>query len=413
MDSVSPGDIAVTTFTISSDRGSLDLTSSFSSASIYESIFTPGIVADITVLDTDDLLGKMKLFGDESVTINFTTPGGTTANYKLAVHKLEEVKTVTSSLKSKSYVIKLVSEESHYAKNNYVQKNFNTQISSMVKTIVKDYLHSSKKVDAEDTKGTQKILISHQNPYKAIDMVRRRAISSENKSSLFVFFETRSGSDQIFKFSTIEKLFKGSAVKSFKQSDAVSTDISNKFDNQIIALEVPTQFNASDRIATGGEVKVSRFNFQTHQYISEKKTPKLTDYTSGGSGDPNSSTFTSKYRQAGAGANPNLLLIGEDTSKRANTHIPTNTADQQAYIASLMQNSVKMRVPGDLNIKAGDVINADIPNKKSTTDNSANDPILSGKFLVSRIHHEIGPKGETPRYTCVIECLKGNTEQGV
>jgi hypothetical protein len=32
------------------------------------------------------------------------------------------------------------------------------------------------------------------------------------------------------------------------------------------------------------------------------------------------------------------------------------------------------------------------------------------KFLISRIHHKIAEFGEKPRYTCVIECIKGAYE---
>jgi hypothetical protein len=152
---------------------------------------------------------------------------------------------------------------------------------------------------------------------------------------------------------------------------------------------------------------------QTQKYETKKYTPSLKDYTSGGSGEMNSGEFTDKYRKPKGQAAPKQLYIGEDTSARPNTHIPTNSADQQAYMSALMQNSIKLRVPGDLNIKAGDVITANIPKKTSTTENVSMDPILSGKFLVSRIHHDIGLAGDKPRYTCVIECIKGNPESGV
>lgn len=413
MESFSPGDISVTKFTISSSRGTIDLAQSFVSASIYESIFTPGIVADITINDTKDMLGSVKLFGDEVVDITMATPGGVTTNYKLGVHSLEGVTSITSSLKSKTYVLKTVSEEALYAKNNYVQKSFNTQISEIVKKLHTDYLHSKKTLEVEDTKGSQKIIFPQYSPYKAIDMVRRRAISNENKSSLYVYFETRSGDQQIFKFVTIEKLFKGSSVKTFQHSDALNSDLSNQSDNQILCLEIPNQFNSTDRIQTGGEMIVSRYNMQTQTYETKKYTPKLKDYQSGGTGEMNSSEFTDKYRKPKGQAAPKQLYIGEDTSARPNTHIPTGAADQQAYMSALMQNSVKLRVPGDLNIKAGDVITANIPKKTATTENVSMDPILTGKFLVSRIHHDIGLAGEKPRYTCVIECIKGNPESGV
>ena len=102
MTGFSPGDLTVKKFTISSDRGSLDLAKSFVSASIYESIFTPGIIVDITVLDTDDQIGQLKISGDEKVDITFEVPGGSSASYKLGISNLGEVKGNTSSLKHKA-----------------------------------------------------------------------------------------------------------------------------------------------------------------------------------------------------------------------------------------------------------------------------------------------------------------------
>lgn len=411
-DSVAPGDITVKKFTISSDRGSLDLAKSFVSASIYESIFTPGIIIDIEVLDTDDQIGQLKISGDETVDIHFETPGGANSKYKLGISHLSEVKGNTASIKHKTYKINTVSKEALKAKNNYVEKTFSTQISDIVKTIHKEYLQSDKKIEVEETKGKQDIKISHKNPYEAIEMVMKRAVSNENKSSLFVFFETRSGSEQIFKFTTVEKLFKGSSVKTFNQSDAINTSVKNQTDNQIFGVETPNQFNAVDRIAVGGQVKVATFNFRTWEYTTNTVTKKSTDYKTGGSKSLDSSKFTQEYREAQGQAKPRLLLVPVDTSQRAKTSIPTYIADRQNFASTLMQGTVKIRVPGDLKLKAGDVVTANLPAKKGTTENVKNDPMLSGKFLVSRIHHDIGKAGEKPRYTCVIELLKGNPESG-
>jgi hypothetical protein len=82
-DSYAPGDVIVNKFSISSDRGSLDLSKSFVSASIYESIFTPGIIIDVEVMDTDDQIGQLNISGDETADISFQVPGGTTAKYKM------------------------------------------------------------------------------------------------------------------------------------------------------------------------------------------------------------------------------------------------------------------------------------------------------------------------------------------
>lgn len=408
-DGYNPGDILIDKFSMSSDRGSLDLARSFVSSSIFESIFTPGIIGDIVVLDTDDQLGKLQITGDETVEISYKAPGGESANYKFALHALEDLKS-EGTQKAKSYTLKVVSEEALHSKTNYVQKSFNSPISDMVKDIHKNFMKSEKPLEVEDTKGKQKVIIGHENPLKATDIVRRRSISNENKSSAYVFFETRNGGNQTFKFTTIEKLFGEEAIKDFQQSDAINSSIMNQADNNIIAYEVPKQFSSTERISIGGKTRVSTFDVRTHTYKTKDIDTDSTQYKMGGSGDYDSSTFKSKYQQPKI---PTQAMIPVDTSQRPVTNIAEQTADQQAFLSSLMQNAVKVRVYGDAKLAAGYVVNAKIPNKVSTTDNAETDPMLSGKFLISRIHHQIGTAGERPRYTCVMELLKGNIEKGV
>jgi CxxC motif-containing protein len=155
---------------------------------------------------------------------------------------------------------------------------------------------------------------------------------------------------------------------------------------------------------------VSSFDFRTHSYVTKDIDTDETQFKMGGSGSYNSSTFKNKYFNPKI---PSQAYIPIDTSQRAVTSIKERTPDLQAFITSLMQNSMKVRVYGDANLKAGDMVTANIPNKIATTGNGETDPLLSGDFLVSRIHHEIGTAGQRPRYTCVMELLKGNLEKGV
>lgn len=406
-----PGDILVHKFTITSDRGTIDLKTGFVSCSIYESIFTPGMMGDITILDDADKLGEVKLVGDEEVEIQFEVPGGVTTTYKFAMHKLEAVNMAAETLNSKKYIVKVVSKEALNAKTNFVQKSYNTQISGMVESIHKDYLGSEKEIEVEETKGTQKIVFPHYNPYKAIDMIRRRAISNENTSSSFVYFETRSPEEQKFKFYTIEGLFDGEPIRTFKQQDTVGHSIYNEAVDNILSLEIPHQFNVIDRIKVGGKRIVKSFDSRTHEYNEEKREVRDTEQKTGGTGSYISSKERAEYSEKPK-INP-TSFISKDWSQRPVTHIPEKTIEQQQYISTLMQNAIKMKVHGDFALVPGGMIEAKIPNKKTTTENRDDDPLISGKFLISRIHHQIGEVGQSPRYTCIMECLKGNMEEGV
>ena len=404
------GDLVVRTLTVTSARGTLDFTATFLSASIYESIFVPGTVADISINDTLDQLGQVKLSGDETVTFIYYVPGSVTANYTFALYDMGDLE-IAGSQKGKNYVLKCVSVEAMYAKTNYVQKSYNQLCSKIVVDVHQSYLKSTKHIITEDTKGAQNIIIPHRNPYDAIALVRSRSISLANKSSSYVFFENRQKEQQTYNFVTIEGLFRNNPVKTFQQSSALATSIFKRDDNNIISYTIPRQFSSIDRIAFGGPRKITTFNFTTHQFEQQIIQTLDSLFASGGGGKSSvSAGFKSKYFNAPI---PPQSLIPVDISQRATTNIPEGTPGLQAYIAVLMQNSMKIKVPGDTILTAGVTITANIPNKTATTSPAGLDPLMNGKFLISRIHHRIGVFQEKPRYTNIIECVKGLYQEGV
>ena len=172
-----PGDIQVDAFTIKTAQGNLDLKYSFARASVYESIFTPGIVMYVDVLDTDDQVGYTKIVGGEEVNITFRIPGGQTANYKFTIVKNDNTSGASASLKSKTYTLKMISDEVLHGHINHTIKSADTQISELLKQIHTDLLHSDKKLIVEDTQGNQHIgLNGGMSAHEAISMIRKRAI---------------------------------------------------------------------------------------------------------------------------------------------------------------------------------------------------------------------------------------------
>ena len=404
------GDFKIEYLNLISQRGVIDLTSNIISASIYESIFTPGTVCDIDIIDTRDLLGNLILSGDEIIQFSLSVPGSITANFIFSLYELAGLETSVSQ-KSKTYTLKCVSIEAMYAKSFYVQKSYVSLCSEIVKDIHYNYLNSTKEIVLEDTIGPQNILIPHKNPYDAINLVRKRSVSPINKSSSYVYFENRQNEQQTYNFITIESIFRGkNIIKSFKQSSAINSSFFDNKSNNIISYRIPHQFSSIDKIALGGPRKITTYNFTTQEFISSIVETSDSSFASGGNGTDISSAFKNLFYKAQI---PPQSIIPIDISQRASTNIPFATPNLQAYLSVLNQNSMKIRVPGDTILTSGILINCDIPNKLATTGPIELDPLLSGTFLVSRIHHKIGLFHEKPRYTCIMECLKGNYNESV
>jgi hypothetical protein len=403
------GDVEISELIIYSERGSTRLLNSLVSTSIYESIFTPGIVCDIKVIDMNDQLGQLRLSGDELVYMELYVLGSERAKYNFALHKLSELENVGAQ-KGKMYTLQCVSEEAMFAKTNFVQKSYNQLCSEMIEDIHTNYLKSVKPIVVEPTRLPQRIVIPHKGPYEAINLIKRRSVSAEQDASLYMFFENRTNEQQTFNFVTMEKMFTGSPVKDFQMSDAININSLARADDNIISFKIPNQFSSTDRIAHGGPRRVTTFNFTTWEFETRNVQTDDSAFNDGGTGTMNSSSFRNRYFNANI---PPQAMIPVDNSQRPETHIPEATPNLQAYMASMMQNSIKIKVIGDTILTAGVTINCQLPNRQAFTGASAEDPLITGKFLITRVHHRIAEAMDKPRYTCIIEAIKGRYEETV
>lgn len=404
MSSYNPGDVFVNNLVVSSGRGTLNLTKIFLSAKIFESIFTPGIIGHIEVLDTEDYIGNLKLSGDETVNFSFKSPDRESLNYNLSLNSVDEVQDL-GSMKAKVYQLTCVSTEVLKAKAGPIQKSYNTQISSMVSDVFSSFLSSSKSIDIEATKGIQRFISPSLKPFSLIKELKKRAVSLENKSSNFLFFENADG----FKFKTIEGLVKAGVSHYFKQEDTVGSSYRSSMDNNILAYKLYKQMSATDRIGMGGlSQKTGTFDIRTNEYKVETKKINESDYTFGGLGSMSSSAFKSLF-----GNLPGIFTFINKNSKDPNTYLQDGIVDKAAYLSSMSQNQLDIEVPGNSSIKAGEMALINIPKKVSITGMNSGEVLVNGKFLLAKVAHIIKRPSFRPRYVVSMECLKGAYEQGV
>lgn len=399
-----PGDINIDLFAIVSDNGYVtDLT--IAGLSIYESVFTPGTVCDIAVIDNTDLIGRLRISRGETVILNISVPTTNRfAKYVFAIDSINDTVS-TGSQKSKMYVIKCVSEEVLFAQTNMVEKNYLMLCSEMVKDIHENNLKSSKDLIVENTKGAQKILVPKINPYGAIDLIKKISLSENDTSSLYSYFETRKNDKQVFKYVTLESLFNEDVVKTFKQSDTINDDFFNENYDNILSYKVDQHMSSIDTIKYAGARNTMSVNLTTSNYQSSIRYTDDTSYKSaGGKNSDLPTTFINKYLKSN---NPGFTFIPMSFSQIPDTKLISNLADRQAYLSMLLQNSLRIRVYGDTALTCGVMIDCNIPNKQSIDGPTTADPLLTGKFLITRIHHRIGMQVDRPRYTCIIECIKG------
>jgi hypothetical protein len=390
-----PGDVDINQCMITSPRGSLNLNHMFMSSRVYESTLCENNILELDLFDTDDSLGNLTVQGDETITYSFNAPGTPVVTYVFALDKVELVD-VTGSQKGKQYIIHGVGKETMFSKANFIQKAYNTDIASIVEDIHKTFLKSKNKIKTEKTDGIQKIIIPNMKPFQAIDMVRRRATSLTNLSSTFVYFENAEGHN----FKTIEGMMKDDVVKTFVHGDALGNSIFNNVWNNIINYEVPKIISSTERIAMGGLTqRVGTFDVRSRSYKFKDQKMDV--------GNFNSSFFRNLY-----GITYGLFHLMPQNSFVNKTFIERSTPQQMAFLANISQCLLTLYVYGDTTVKAGDTIQVNIPQAISLTSSPVTDPLISNKYMVSRLCRSIGKIEETPRYTETLECITATQGQG-
>lgn len=405
------GDIEIKKLILHSEDGcrSYNLLQQVKEINLYESILSPTIYAELLVVDGIGLLNSFGIIGEEYIEFEFSTPGTScVSKYELFINNVLD-KTMNDTNTSEIYTFQCISRE--VVKNSTIlyNKKFKKECSDIIKTIFEDNLKENKGLEyIEPTRGIEEILINNIQPFKAIDLVRRRATSKKYISSSFVFYENAKG----FYFSTIEGLFArnresiGDKIFFFDKKpnmDQTSVDIRN-----IIAYQKVAYGSTVDKLASGGFTNVvNRLDLFTGEYTSIPYTiNKGNDNFETADGKQgvglNTATFTSKRNKK-----PAKQFLVPFSSERNDTQLAEKIAIQTSFIELIASDLTRIYVYGDSAVLAGDVIECKFPEPTGLTKDPKTNRLHSGKYLVATLRHII-TLGDKYVHTMSAELIKGN-----
>ena len=405
--SQNPGDIFVDVLTINSQRTSgINMARNFLSGEVTETIFTPGVTASIKVLDQEDYLGQLKLAGDEGVTFQFRKPQGGTAKYEFHLNSCKDVSD-NSNKKYKIYELDCISRETLKGQTNHIQKGYNTTIEDIVKDL-HGKLESNLPIRTEGTKGKRSIKLTNQPVLHAMDKMRKQAVSEQYKGSNYMFWLTHSG----FWFKTLEGMMEEGPVKTFKQDNAVGRSQFSDIDNQVLGWQVHQSMDAVNRIHSGAmKQRVATFDVHSNRFVYKDFKPGKDDVKSLGKGDFLTDAFKSMF---GQGFRTVVRMVDHNPDlKQDPSHIPDALPYRMKNLAQMQEQRMSMTVIGDPVLEAGKIIMNNIPVSTSHSGFRQNDPQVSGKWLISKVRHEIKSSEARPRWVTHLECLKGSSEESL
>lgn len=409
---IQAGDVNILSLVLVSEnqQRAMDLIDHVKAISIYESIMSPVVMADLEVADSIGMLQNFPIIGEEYVNIVFQTPDTSLpATYNMRVNRVKDKK-VTDNSKMVTYVLECVSMDLFKNSSNMITREFNAPISDIVKDILENELHTQKPMFIEETRGVEKSLVTLMQPFKAIDFFRRRAVSKKYVSSSFVFFENRYG----YNFTTMEKLFE-SGSKFMEKSDKVFffDPTSQNFNAQnvtirnILAYNQATFFDSVSKIQSGGITNVvNRFDILTGDIVKINYTNnesqdkfKLGDQTPVAL---NSSGFDSTH-----GRNPAVFSVVPYNSDKPESFLPEKLSILRAFVQRIAQNIIQIHIYGDTDISVGDVITCYLPAATGMTEDPENARLDSGNYLVTKVRHII-INSDRPQHTIALELVKGS-----
>jgi hypothetical protein len=264
-------------------------------------------------------------------------------------------------------------------------------------------------LNSEATKGKRNIKITNQPVLSAIDKLRKDAVSEKNKGSNYMFWMTHSG----FWFKTLEGMMEGGDVKILKQDPTVGHSMMSDVESNIIGGPyVHQNMDAVNRIHSGAmKQRVATFDIHTNMFTYKDIVPKPRDLKTLGKGDFLTDAFREIF-DGGVRAVFRMVDHNEDL-KIDPSHVPEAIPYKMLNLAQMQEQQMTMTVFGDVIYEAGKTVYNKVPVASANDGPKGIDPQTGGRWLISKVVHNIRRPNDRPRWVCNLECLKGSAEESL
>lgn len=407
---------------------------------IYHDIFDYGITCELVLADSNGIVEFMPIVGEETLAISFKTPTfDNLLTYVFRVYSITDKN--KSEQRSDVFVIHGVSQEGLSNQRKGVKKSYvDLPASTIVKSIYNEFLKpteeeygiikKNKVLEIEETKDNVSLVVPDKKPFDVINYLAGEAESKNDQESLasnFIFFEDADG----WHFKTIDSMLTQDAVENFFLVDAQveqEKDMGDKINphQKISNLDFESQLDTLENLEMGlyfntiETIDPITKRFTTDSYLYERDSSKI--------GHVEKSFNNRKYLTENsifkndAGSSKSIMIIsniGENYSKQnflnaAVTNDPQIRNPRKIHkflkydIASRLQLeniSFSVTVPGNSDIRIGDIVNLHIPQSTSKKDFEKKVNILYDKrFFIIALRHTYNKKDNS--FFTVFECVK-------
>jgi len=396
------GDVDIERIEIISANGrAVEVTRMVAEIQIFEDIFSPCTTGTLSITDTVDLVNAFPFIGEEKVTIRIKTPAipdsmkEAIIDQTFFIYKMSDRKVLGD--KNVFYMLFFCSFELVADANIKLSKAFSGRISDIARRIIKDdVLKSTRYVQVEETKNATKYVSNYWSPYKNINYLLERAISTSNNPN-YVFFENRVGINFVSLsglFSTpIKQRYKYDSFQRKTSGDGTSSiEIPEETFKRIIDYTIEVGFDYLQRLQNGtyGSKMIS------HDILTKKYSTQNVDMFSDFSSESHLNKYPISTPEVLARYNSNIYSYPKYNSNM-NGFGDDGSQNWLQRRSSLMGQANAYRliaeVPGRTDITVGEVVEVTIYKSAPVTqdDPSADikDNMFSGNYIISATNHRI------------------------
>jgi hypothetical protein len=380
----------------------------------YESILQDSVRATVTFVDTGNSIDNktviegLPMVGEEKVFLKFTDNNKKTLDLVLYINKVTPLADDTT----KSMVqIDLASKE--FIMNEKVRLNtrFDGKISDYIETILTspNFLGTEKKCEIEPCFNNYNFCGNNKKPFYTMNWLSTKTVpdlpDAYGNTAGYFFFETSEG----FKFKSIDSMLSQEKKKSIiynQTPDSRGANIPAGYD--VKALD----YSKDNRVDVQEKLKMGAFSTRTvlfdpfncyYEVITPNAKEKEKSLKLAGKELP---VLNPEFNKQGANkefTRTQYMLLDKGTLPTGDSKEQINKSTEQNFdpknilnqstmrYNQLFTSEVKITIPGDFSLHAGDAIFMDAPPENAKKNDEVNKQD-SGLYIIADLCHYISPQ---------------------
>lgn len=397
---------------INSSGQTIDLRNIFVEMQIFQDIYSSVMNGNILIQDGNDTFSAFFLCGNEYIKISIDKPGlNRPLERMFRVYKTTDRKPSTDS--GQMYILHFCSDEMISSETLSISKAYK---STKIKQLVADILLNELGVDPqrianlEDTSGSFDFIIPGYRPFEAIQWVTSRGY--DQKKFCYFFFENKNG----FNLTSLQTLIKQKPYKKLKYElkNADGADPAQNKDS-IDSFSIINDFDMITSISNGSfssrllsiDIFTQKFEYIDYSILTaESQGNLLNKYKPINSfkNSKNETLFNAPY------AFFRTYLSINDTASEKSNDIKFWMQPRAMHMTLLNHFKIQIVIPGDIELKAGDIIDYEFPLFESAESGGKKmDKRRTGKYLVASVNHKFG--GDT--FESIVELVSDSFSEAI